>query len=87
MSISSTYHHISLYTHPLQHHFCNTYLCVESTGGIYAMERPHFNSSFNSRACHRTSFKEEIVDCPTPKWVRWWIIRTAINNPTLPTAS
>ena len=55
------------------------------------MERPYLNSSLCSCACHRTSYKKEIVDCPQPKWFKWWIIRTAINNPhynpTLPTAS
>jgi len=66
-------------------------LPISSEGGIYAMERISFNRNLYSCTSYRTKYQKEIVDCPHPKWLKWWIIKTAINNPNynpiLPTAA
>ena len=53
---------------------------VPLSRSIHAMERISFNRSLYYRLGHRANFKKEIVDCPHPKWRKWWIIRIAINN-------
>jgi len=64
---------------------------IQFPGGTHAMERYSHACSYYSYCSYRAIIQKEIVDCPTPKWFKWWIIRTAINNPnynpTLPTAS